>query len=290
MNRLAMRMGVALPLLLAGAGWSGAAGQPPAKPAARTKPATAPAPAPADRKPAGADNEKDKDDEAIPEALLATARRGFVIVRSWYKKDVSESPTTAERDWRVSRLYSEYVDRKRPEEKPGVLLGDGGSVLVVDDGIEDRFVDRIEVELAGGKTCRARRARLLLAAPGVVLKIEVKGDRPRGLEFAELEGKGVNTSLLEAGLYRVDDDWRLRVGPIRPSVSFARAAGDNVFYGFRSLSQTARRYTGSTTTITLIADAEGAPVGCALEMSPRPTCPATAPSSPKPSRWSRTPS
>ena len=248
---LAVALATCVGPLLAGEGGA-------TRPAATTKPA----------KPKGGGNDA-KDDETIPQAFIDAARRSFVVVKLHFRKDTSETPAAAERDYRTAHLYSEYVDQKRPAEAPGIVLDARGHVLVVDAGLEDRFIERIEIE-AGGKSYPARRAKLLFDAPGTVLKVDDKAIRAlQPVRFVPLAGKGVNTTLLQAALYKADDDWRLRFTPLRPSVGFG-AGGKNVYFGFRSSlrygSAFASRYSGVSTShgMALLADGDGSAVGCAL--------------------------
>jgi len=250
---------------LALAAFLAAAGHLAADEGAATRRASAPA-ARSDRAKAA----KSHDEEAIPEALIDAARRSFVVVKFHFQKDTSETPAAAERDYRIARLYSEYVDKKRPAEVPGIVLDERGHVLVVDGGLEDRFIRRIEVE-AGGRTYPARRAKLLFDAPGTILKVDEKAAaKLRCVRFTKLADEGVNTSLLQAALYKADDEWRLRFSPLRPSVRFDRPDEENVFFGYRLpsgyTSPLAQRYTspGVSYAMGLIADANGSPVGCAL--------------------------
>ncbi len=232
---------------------------------AATRPASAPAARSTRAKP-----HKPGDDEAVPKALIDAARRSFVIVKFHFQKDTSETPAAAERDYRIARLYEQYVDKKRPAEAPGIVLDEKGHVLVVDGGLEDRFIQRIEVE-AGGKTYPARRAKLLFDAPGTILKVNESAiGKLKCVRFAKLADEGVDTSLLQAALYKADDEWRLRFTPLRPSLGFDRRDEKNVFFGYRSplrySSPFAERYAaaGASYAMGLIADANGSPVGCAL--------------------------
>jgi S1-C subfamily serine protease len=209
----------------------------------------------------------DKEDEAVPQALIDASRRSFVVVNYHLQKDVSETAEAAERDYRINQLYDEYVDKKRPAELPGLVLDSDGRVLVVDSGLEDRFIQRIEVQ-AGGQTYPARRARLLFDAPAAILKVDPPGAaKLRRVRFASLEAKGVNTTLLQSSLYQADDEWRLRFAPLHPSLGLQGGGGENVYFGGRSGIQYdprfGRRYTGVEHALYLIADANGAPVGCA---------------------------
>jgi hypothetical protein len=253
-------------LAVAGAALCPAGAPTTTRPAAATAPATrgaakAPAPAkPPQNKP------QDEDDEAVPQALIDAANRSFVVVKFHLKKDTSETPQTIERDYRISRLYDQYVDQKRPAEVPGLVLDDQGHVLVVDTGLEDRFIERIEVAV-GGKTLAARRSRLLFGAPGVLLKVDAKAAATLSpLRFVPLADRGVNTSMLQCALYQADDEWRLRFAPLRPSTRLGEGGG-NVFFGYRlgsaqsySYSRQSARTSGL---LTLLADKDGAPVGCA---------------------------
>lgn len=199
---------------------------------------------------------KDANDELIPQELLSAARDGFVIVRTWYQKDTRESVDVQQQDWQINELYSEYIDKKRPAETVGVVL-DEGKVLIGDDGIEQRFIKKVEVETIGGKTFSATREKLLIDAPAMILKLDKAGTKAtRPLEFAPLSD-GVMTSLQEAGMSQVDDEWRLRFSPLPPTVRYARGKVHNVFYGYRS----SYRYSGAGGQPGIVARKDGKPVG-----------------------------
>ena len=207
--------------------------------------------------------------DAVPKPLIDAARRSFVVVKIHFQRDTSETSASTERDYRIGRLYEEYVDRKRPAEVPGIVLDDDGHVLVVDGGLEDRFIRRIEV-VSGGKTYEARRAKLLLDAPGIVLKVDAPAGRLKGVSFARLEDKGVNTALVQASLQKADEQWRLRFTPLRPSVAFDPADGENIFFGYRMPSRYGSAYGGGMGDpegahgMGLLADTKGRCVGCVL--------------------------
>ena len=233
------------------------------KPAPGTRPAPRPKPAPG-TKPAGPER---KDDEAVPQPLIDAARRSFVVVKYHFQKDTSETPQAVERDYRISQLYEQYVDRKLPGELPGLVLDGKGRILVVDGGLENRFIRLIEVESAG-KAYPAKRARLLLDAPAVILQTGAAAiAKLRPVRFAALDGQGVNTALLQASLYKADDEWRLRFAPLRPSLRLAPGGKQNVFFGGRSSLRSdpryGRRYAAVEHALYLIGNADGAPVGCA---------------------------
>jgi len=209
----------------------------------------------------------DTDEEAVPQALIDASRRSFVVVRYHFRKDTSESLTTVQEDYRIRRLYDEYVDQKRPAEMPGIVLDDQGHVLVVDGGLEDRFLERIEVE-SGGKTFAARRARLLFDAPGIRLAVDAEAAKAlRPVRFVPFQDQGVNTTLLQSALYKSDDEWRLRFTSLRPALGFEGGSG-NIYFGGRSPIQLDARfggqYTGFSHSMGLLADTDGSPVGCAL--------------------------
>ena len=138
---------------------SPAAGDPPPAdaPPAREEAAEAPAVA----------GEADAADEA-EKAMVDAARGQFVIVRVWYRKD-PQMAAQLQSDYRLRRLFSEYFDQKKPEEHAAVLLPDGTSLLMVDDGIDDRLIDRIETTGPDGKTVPLRRKALLRQAPLIML-------------------------------------------------------------------------------------------------------------------------
>ena len=244
--------------------------------AAQTATAPEPTPAPAGEKkapttqpaPGGKKAEKaeKESEEAIPPALLEAAKGSFVIVEVWYKKDTAESKAFVERDWQARRIYEDYIDKKRPSETTGLVLDAKGHILIHDDGLEDRFLDKIVVQDVTGARYPARREKLLIGTSGVLLKVDAKAAaKLKPLKFAKLKDEGVNTSLLAAALYKTDDKWRLRVGPVKPAVGFRQGKDENVFYGSSAASSYyARRYGGTASPVGLIANEDGEPLGCAV--------------------------
>ncbi len=228
---------------------------------AEDRPATAPQPTTAPTtKPA------DKDEDTIPQALIEASRKSFVVVEVNIKKDTSEPLNPNATDYRVSQLYEEYVDQKRPTETAGIVLDDKGRVLICDSGLDDRYIAGITI-VAGGKSFPARQARLLYDAPGIILQADANAaSQLKPLTFSPLADRGVNTVLYQSALYRMDDQWRLQFGLSHPSVPMRPGASSNVFYGDSlaagSSSAYGSRY-GMEAYLHIVADANGLPVGCA---------------------------
>jgi len=203
--------------------------------------------------------EKDK----CTEVLIKAAKDSFVIVEFWYKKDLSEPTTSEDRNWRTSEIYEDYIDKKRPEERTGVVLDKTGRILVVDDGLEDRFLDKIVVKDGKGGSFPAKRQRLLFNPPGIVLKVGAKAAaKLTPIVFTDVKDNGPNTKLFGARLYKADDQWRIATSPLQPSVTFTGADKDNTYYGYRSSGRYAHRSTNGNPVI--IANADGEPVGVRL--------------------------
>jgi len=204
----------------------------------------------------------EKDEDAIPKALIDASRRSFVVVQTHIKKDTSEPLSADENNYRISELYSEFVDQKRPAEAPGIALDDTGSVLVVDTGLDDRYIDRLTV-VSGGKSFPAKRAKLLFDAPGVILQAGPKAASSlKPIEFVPLVDKGANTILLQSFLHKVDERWRLIFMAARPTVLYEPGSITNVFYGSRQ-SHSYDYRVNRTSAPWLIADSQGRPLGCA---------------------------
>ncbi|MCD6303516.1 MAG: PDZ domain-containing protein, partial [Planctomycetes bacterium] len=150
--------------------------------------------------------------------------------------------------------------------RPGLVIDDAGHVLVGDAGLEDRFIERIEVQ-AGGKTYPAQRGKLLYDAPAVVLDVRGAAGQLEPVRFVPLADRGIETSLFASSLRQVDDEWHLRFEPIRPSVRLVPAGDGNVYFGSQrpamGISPYATRYVTFTAPLYLVADASGRPVGCA---------------------------
>lgn len=263
MKRIAMWMWCLLLVLSAGASLWGQAVGGAGRKTATASAATQPAGADAQKAAATREDDDEEDDDKSTEAIIQAANRSFVIVRTWYKKDPTEPVAQAGRNWQTARLYEDYIDKKRPAEVPGLVLDDKGHVLIIDDGIEDRFIEKIEVLNAAGKHFAAKRAKLLYEAPGIVLKVAEAGGDLKPPQFVPLDEKGVNTKLLQARVIRVDDKWRVQVGPLHPGMEYTSGKSENVFYGYRGGSGFSRRYSSSYLPA-LVADEDGRPVGCAL--------------------------
>ena len=78
---------------------------------------------------------------------------------------------------------------------------------LADGGLEDRFIERIEV-VAAGKKYPAKRERLLLDSPGTLLKVDDKAAaKLRPVRFVPLKDEGVNTSLVQSALHKADEEW-----------------------------------------------------------------------------------
>ena len=200
-----------------------------------------------------------QDHDEPPVEIMKSLRDSFVVVEVWYKKDTTEA--AGDVSGAGQRIYSDYVDQKTPEEKTGVVLDDQGRVLIVEDGVEDRFIDRIVVRTAAGEAFPAQRSRLLYDAPGVVLKVDANAARRlRPLKFAPLAADSMNESFQQVSLHRIEDQWRLSAGRMSPSIEYGVKAPDNVFYGYRSSSRwgTTWRSPG------VLCDSNGRPVGVAL--------------------------
>jgi len=217
----------------------------------------------APKAPRTAKKKVDEDDDRSTEKLIAAAGKSFVIVRTWYQKDLSDPVTGRNGNWTVARLYQNYVDKKRPAEAAGVVLDAAGRVLVYDDGIEDRFIQKIEIETADGKRFPATRHQLLADAPGIILTAGAKAKgKLSPLAFAPMADDGINTKLGQVYLTRMDDKWNIEAGPMRPSVRYGTDRDGNIYYGYRS----GGRYAGGSATAlpAVLGDGEGRPVGCSV--------------------------
>jgi C-terminal processing protease CtpA/Prc len=239
------------------------------KPATAAQPTTAPTSAPfGGLRPANALAKKaaDKDEDAIPKALIDASRRSFIAVEISLKKDASEPLSSDEMDYRISQLYEEYVDQKRPAETAGLVLDDKGRVLIFDAGLDDRYIAGITI-VAGDKSFPARQAKLLYGAPGIILQADANAAAQlTPLAFSPLAGKGANTVLYQSAMYRMDDQWRLRFGLSRPSVPMRPGGSSNVFYGDSVAAGASSAYGsrfGMEGFLHIVADANGLPVGCA---------------------------
>ena len=236
-------------------------------PPTRAKPAAATRPSPAAKgaiDPGVLADRPVKDEDAIPPALIRAAKDSFVIVETWYKKDLTEPPSVLESDYRLREIYSEYIDQKRPALQAGLVLDAAGRVIVPDDAIEQRFIDKIQIRDVTGRRYPAQRQETLLDAPGVILSVaRADAGKLKPLRFAQVVDKGLNTKLLVAQLEQSDDEWRIRAGPITPALKYEPAEGHNVFFGYR-FSGRYGRYPEPGGHVQLVADEDGRPVGVSL--------------------------
>lgn len=204
----------------------------------------------------------EKDEDAIPQALIDASRRSFVVVETHLKKDTSEPLIADENNYRVSQMYSEFVDQKRPDETPGIIIDTDGRVLIVDTGLDDRYIDRLAVN-AGGKSFPAKRAKLLYDAPAVILHTDANvASVLKPLKFAPLADKGVNTILYRSVMYKMNDQWQLQFAAVRPSLALDPGADIDISFGNHMASTMSYGYGGGAMPF-VIADSEGRPVGCA---------------------------
>ncbi len=217
------------------------------KPAAASKPASAPA---------------DKDD-SIPRALLEAARNSFVVVEIWYKKDTSDT-SDLQRDVQLHRAFMEYIDKKCPEERTGLVIAPG-EILVADDGTEDRFIDKIVVRDVSGQSFPAKRGRLLCDAPGIILTVEAAAAaKLKPLQFTPLKSKDLTTKIQQAVLTKSDDQWQVVVQPLAPAAAFKPGKPENLYYGSRGMSATphVEGEIDLENSPVIVADNDGKVVGC----------------------------
>jgi hypothetical protein len=209
------------------------------------------------------DQVEDDDEGLFPAPTLKAARQGLVIVRTWFKKDVSESPSEVNNNYRLREMYDQYIEKKRPRESAGVVVA-GNRVLVYDDGIESRFIDRVEIETIDGEKLPARRARLLANVTAIELEVADKHrNKLTPLDFVKLD-KGIQTPLKQASLQQEEDQWRIRLTSLPPAVQYARGEIDNVYYGYRGGYGYGRWHGFNTTNPSVICRKDGKPVGCSL--------------------------
>ena len=241
--------------------------------ATATKPsATGPAPAQKAASPRTAtatqEARQKESEEAVPKALIEAAKGSFVVVKLWYKKDLSEPAALLQDNWQVRRIYEEYIENKYPEELTGIVLDAAGHVLIYDDRLEDRFLDKVEVEDVAGEVFLARREKLLFDTSAILLKVDAEAaGKLRPLKFVPVQDEGVDTKLFQAVMYKADDQWRIRFAPLRPAVRYAPGEPGNVFYGYRMASGYLERFRsfGYGGLATILADEDGRPVGCSME-------------------------
>jgi len=200
----------------------------------------------------------------VPEPLVQTAVASFVKVHYHFKKDVTEE--AGQKSWAAwrARLYERFVDDKITLDAVGIAVAPD-TVWVYDNGLEDRFIDRIEVVTSAGQTLAARREKLLVTAPIETLKVTGKGLKP--LKFAKAPKVTLKTSLWSAGLIREGDRWRLTCAALSPSTVFDRTWGDNLVFAAAGERPKVGHYdiadTSTMNALQLLANQAGEPVGVA---------------------------
>jgi len=226
-----------------------------AAPTAKTGPARRAAPA------SRAAADQADDDSGVPEALVAAAGRGLVKVHYHFKKDVTEE--AGRKSWAAwrARLVEAYVNDKTTLDAVGVVIAPG-TVLVRDDGLEDRFIEKIEVVTSAGKRFTATRGRLLDRAPLETLKVKGKLAPPKYVKAGPVD---LTTSFRTAGLIREGEHWRVTYGAASPSTRFDAASRGSVLFKPPGEHPPAGRFSLSDTSVLnalqLVADERGRPVG-----------------------------
>lgn len=215
------------------------------------------APAAAGSKPASSPARE----ESIPKALLDAARASFVVVEIWYKKDTSDT-SDSQRDVQ-HRTFMDYIEKKCPEERTGIVIAPG-EIMVADDGTEDRFIEKIVVRDVSGRSYPARRGKLLCDAPGIILTVDAPAAALKPLQFSPLKNRDLTTKLQQAVLTKSDEQWQLVVQPLAPAAAFKPAKPENLYYGVRGTVLTTR--TDSEIDLenapAIAADGEGKVIGC----------------------------
>ena len=203
---------------------------------------------------------KDKD-AGVPKALVDAAGRSFVKVHYHFRKDVTEE--AGQKTWAGWRaqMYEAYVNDKITLDAVGIAIA-SKEVLVYDGGLEDRFIEKIEVVTADGKRLAATRGRLLDRAPLVTLKVTGK---LTPLKFVKPEPMTLKTSFRTAGLVREGENWRLTFGTMSASTGFDPKQRDNVLFKSPGERPSAGTYgisdTSTLDALQIVADDDGRAVG-----------------------------
>jgi len=215
---------------------------------------------------AAGDEKAEAKEEGIPDALAKAAAKSFVKIHYRFKKDLSErAGRSTWAGWRA-RQYERYVDDKITLDASGVVIAPG-VVLTYDNGLEDRFIDRVEVVTAAGKRYAARRDKLLDRCSGQILKVDKPGGDLGGLTFAKVGPITPATTFWSAGLTRDGDRWRLTYSHLTPSHVFG-GKGDLVFVsaGDRPGAEAhSFRDTSVMDCVQIIADQKGRPLGVCVD-------------------------
>lgn len=220
--------------------------------------ASAPAPATAPTsQPSSAPAKK-----AVPDKLVQAAK-SLVTVHYYFKKDLAEE--AGRNSWPSfrARMYERYVDDKITLDASGLVIAPG-RVLVYDNGLESRFIERIEIRTADGKTFAATREKLLENCSGEILRVE--GDLPAPT-FKPVEKIDLSTTLRAAGLMMDDDRWYVDYNSLSPLTVYGSAG--NFYFSSPGKPPAAGHVeiadTADSNLVQLIADSDGNPVGACVD-------------------------
>jgi len=164
-----------------------------------------------------------------PARLREAAARSLVPVRFHLRRVEGESVG----DWRDPAWpYQRYLRDRIPLETAGLVLDAEGRVLVADNQLDFRWVERIELD-AGAGPVPARRERVLRGAPALVLRAEsAAGLAPARFEDAPAVDE--TTVLHGASLYLHEGRWVVWSRRMVPLVS-AREPAPALRFTFGSL-------------------------------------------------------
>jgi S1-C subfamily serine protease len=155
-------------------------------------------------------------ENAVPRRAFEI-RDSFVRVQYHLKKDEEETP---EESLFEKSIVRRVVEEKQSWEVSGIALDASALILVLDFRPEERYLDRIEVELADGSILPATYAGILLRTPLAVIAPATPPENWSGLKFIEPRDLSGNSRILTARMGSDGKERYISYTPLAPSVRF----------------------------------------------------------------------
>jgi len=156
--------------------------------------------------------------ESALREMLDRARERFAVARFYVKPNPEDAP--GQSGFLPGKgTYQVFIDEEKPVEISGVILKPDGTVLAPDICFDERYLDYVEIETAGGRVFKAQPAALPLRTPGLLLK-PVPQQGAFQLELTPFAGADVSlsTGLLGVKLRSSDGQWNMLVYRFNPGM------------------------------------------------------------------------
>lgn len=166
----------------------------------------------------------------------------LVKIRIFLKKDPEEKGRQGYgRGYGFRNSFlNHYIEKEQSLNGSGVIVDVSGTVVTGDMSIQERMIDRIEVETLDGKQFTARRKYVLLNGPGLILEPEKPLDKPlKAVSFAAW--RGMPDEIFAVALREWSGEWRIGTVPLQKTFVYdvddslrpfygAGGGGNNVFH------------------------------------------------------------